>query len=238
MQITHLLETIRIKYNPENNSITIFNSNLHHERLLNSISELNFKINEKDILDNISENSIKFFNKLDEIETFSGSFKYDNQEKNIYKLRLIYSSEGEIKTEISLYDRFLENNIIHFSLSRDFKVNSKDKKWKHKFFPREEISLNKVTDNNQEIIWTNEKNEICEGSFTNLFLRKKNIWITPHLESNLLNGTMRKILIKELKASEEKCYIDDLNLADEIILCNSMLGIVRANYKPLKNQET
>lgn len=237
MQITHLLETIRIKYNPEDNSITIFNSNLHQERLLNSIYELNFKINEKDILDNISENSIKFFNKLDEIKTFSGSFKYDNQEKNIYKVRLIYSSEGEIKTEISVYERFLENNIIHFSLSRDFKVNSEDKKWKHKFFPREEISLNKVTDNNQEIIWTNEKNEICEGSFTNLFLRKTNIWITPHLESNLLNGTMRKILIKELKASEEKCYIDDLNLADEIILCNSMLGIVRANYKPLKNQE-
>ena len=103
--------------------------------------------------------------------------------------------------------------------------------------PREEINLDKLIglendeikpETIQEIIWTNEKNEICEGSFTNIFLRKKNIWITPHIESNLLEGTMRKIVINDLKASEEKCYIDDLISADEIILSNSMLGVVKA----------
>lgn len=263
MQINNLIETIRLKYSPEENIITIFNLNLHTERLLNSITELNFKINEN------SEKSLMFFSKdfsnialLDEeiknlnitspdTKTFTGSFNYDNQEKNIYKLRLIYSRDGEIKSEISLYDRFLENNIIKFTLAKNFKINSEDKKWKHKFFPREEISLNNlisletccdelntninhvnkntisVPDINHELIWTNEKDEICEGSFTNIFFRKNNQWLTPHIDSNLLNGTMRKILINELKATEEKCYINDLVSADEIILCNSMLGKVR-----------
>jgi len=282
MQINQLLETIRLKYNPEENIITIYNLNLHTERLLNSITELNFKINEKyiktnseskisleyfykSILEYISEKTLMFFSKdfsnsalLDKetknfnltnsnIRTFTGSFNYDNQEKNIYKLRLIYNINGEIKSEISLYERFLENNVIKFTIAKNFKINSEDKKWKHKFFPREDISLNNLIsletrcdelntnkntislpDTNQEIIWTNEKDEICEGSFTNIFFKKNNQWLTPHIDSNLLNGTMRKILINELKASEEKTFIYDLETADEIILCNSMLGKVRA----------
>jgi hypothetical protein len=264
MQINNLIETIRLKYNPEENIITIYNLNLHTERLLNSITELNFKINEN------SEKSLMFFSKdfsnsilLDKevinfnltdsnIRTFTGSFNYDNQEKNIYKLRLIYNIDGEIKSEISLYERFLENNVIKFTIAKNFKINSEDKKWKHKFFPRENISLDNlisletrcdelntninhvnkniisVPDTNHELIWTNEKDEICEGSFTNIFFRKNNQWLTPHIDSNLLNGTMRKILINELEASEEKCYINDLISADEIVLCNSMLGKVRA----------
>jgi 4-amino-4-deoxychorismate lyase len=263
MQINQLLETIRLKYNPEENIITIYNLNLHTERLLNSITELNFKMDEN------SEKSLIFFSKkfsnsalLDKeinnfnltdsnIRTFTGSFNYDNQEKNIYKLRLLYNIDGEIKSEISLYERFLENNVIKFTIAKNFKINSEDKKWKHKFFPREEISLNNLIsletrcdelntninhvnkntislpDTNQEIIWTNEKDEICEGSFTNIFFRKNNQWLTPHIDSNLLNGTMRKILINELKASEKKTFIYDLETADEIILCNSMLGKVK-----------
>ena len=201
---------------------------------------------------------MKIFKKTNEIihkslniQTFIGSFNYDNQEKNIYKLRLIYNIDGEIKREISLYERFLENNIIKFTIAKNFKINSEDKKWKHKFFPRGEISLNNLIsletrchelntninhlnkntislpDINQELIWTNEKDEICEGSFTNIFFRKDNQWLTPHIDSSLLNGTMRKILINELKASEKKTFIYDLETADEIILCNSMLGKVK-----------
>jgi 4-amino-4-deoxychorismate lyase len=290
MQINQLLETIRLKYNPEENIITIFNLNIHTERLLHSITELNFKINKKyikadlesktlteyfykSILEYISEKLLIFFTEnfhnidfLDKkinnfnltdsnIRTFTGSFNYDNQEKNIYKLRLIYNIDGEIKSEISLYERFLENNVIKFTIAKNFKINSEDKKWKHKFFPREEISLNNLIsletrchelntninhlnkntislpDTNQEIIWTNEKNEICEGSFTNIFFRKDNQWLTPHIDSNLLNGTMRKILINELEASEKKTSIYDLETADEIILCNSMLGKVRGELQ-------
>jgi 4-amino-4-deoxychorismate lyase len=258
MQINNLIETIRLKYNPEENIITIYNLNLHTERLLNSITGLNFKINEnseksliffsKDFSNSdLLDKEIKNFNLTDSnIKTFTGSFNYDNQEKNIYKLRLIYNIDGEIKREISLYDRFLENNIIKFTIAKNFKINSEDKKWKHKFFPREEISLNNLIslethcdelntnkntislpDINQELIWTNEKDEICEGSFTNIFFRKNNQWLTPHIDSNLLNGTMRKILINELEASEKKTSIYDLETADEIILCNSMLGKVR-----------
>jgi hypothetical protein len=263
MQINQLLETIRLKYNPEENIITIFNLNLHTERLLHSITELNFKINEnsekslmffsKDLSNStLLDKAIKNFNLTDSnIRTFTGSFNYDNQEKNIYKLRLIYNIDGEIKSEISLYERFLENNILKFTIAKNFKINSEDKKWKHKFFPREDISLDKLISleasdrdlntnidhlknttalpyTNHELIWTNEKDEICEGSFTNIFFKKNNQWLTPHIDSNLLNGTMRKILINELKASEEKTFIYDLETADEIILCNSILGKVRA----------
>ncbi|MFM7458060.1 MAG: hypothetical protein ACKO3R_05315, partial [bacterium] len=142
MQINQLLETIRLKYNPEENIITLYNLNLHIERLLNSINELNFKINEnsekslmffsKDFSNStLLDKAIKNFNLTDfNIRTFTGSFNYDNQEKNIYKLRLIYNIDGEIKSKISVYDRFLENNIIKFTIAKNFKIHSEDKKWK------------------------------------------------------------------------------------------------------------
>jgi branched-subunit amino acid aminotransferase/4-amino-4-deoxychorismate lyase len=42
---------------------------------------------------------------------------------------------------------------------------------------------------------------------------------------------MRKILINELEASEKKTFIYDLETADEIILCNSLLGKVRGELQ-------
>ena len=84
MQINNLIETIRLKYNPEENIITIYNLNLHTERLLNSITELNFKINEN------SEKSLIFFSKDFYGNSYRPSLNLSDKTINDLKMKFIY----------------------------------------------------------------------------------------------------------------------------------------------------
>ena len=81
-----------------------------------------------------------------------------------------------------------------------------------------------------EVLYLNEKDELLEGSRTNIFIRKDNIWFTPSLESGALPGVYRKYFIEmHPEVSEKKLKIDDLVNADEILLTNALRGEVKVN---------
>jgi branched-subunit amino acid aminotransferase/4-amino-4-deoxychorismate lyase len=81
-----------------------------------------------------------------------------------------------------------------------------------------------------EVLYLNEKDELVEGSRTNIFIRKDNIWFTPLLESGALPGVYRKYFIEmHPQVSEKKLKIDDLVNADEILLTNVLRGEVKVN---------
>lgn len=79
-----------------------------------------------------------------------------------------------------------------------------------------------------EVIFQNEKGEITEGSFTNIFVKIKGELITPSIESGLLPGTLRQSLIGQGKAKEKILTLKDLQSADEIYVGNSVRGLIKA----------
>lgn len=79
-----------------------------------------------------------------------------------------------------------------------------------------------------EVIFQNEKGEITEGSFTNIFVKVKGELITPSIESGLLPGTLRQSLIEQGKAKEKILTLNDLQLAEEIYVGNSVRGLIKA----------
>lgn len=79
-----------------------------------------------------------------------------------------------------------------------------------------------------EVIFQNEKGEITEGSFTNIFVKVKDELITPSIESGLLPGTLRQSLIEQGKAKEKILTLKDLQLAEEIYVGNSVRGLIKA----------
>ncbi|MBO6550012.1 MAG: aminodeoxychorismate synthase component I [Rhizobiales bacterium] len=79
-----------------------------------------------------------------------------------------------------------------------------------------------------EVIFQNEKGEITEGSFTNIFVKVKGELITPSIESGLLPGTLRQSLIEQGKAKEKILTLKDLQSADEIYVGNSVRGLIKA----------
>ncbi len=83
-----------------------------------------------------------------------------------------------------------------------------------------------------EAILLNTGGYITEGSRTNIFLRQGSTWKTPAVEHGLLKGLERTKLIRDLPAVEASLTVDDLYSADEIILCNSVRGIISAELGP------
>lgn len=81
-----------------------------------------------------------------------------------------------------------------------------------------------------EVIFINERGEITEGSFTNLFIDDgTGILKTPPVSAGLLPGTLRASLIKADKACEATLTLPDLETAEKIYVGNSVRGLIRAN---------
>ncbi len=81
-----------------------------------------------------------------------------------------------------------------------------------------------------ELVFSNERGELTEGSFTNLFVQRGGTLVTPPLSSGLLPGTLRAELIATGKAQERVLTLADLHAAEAIFLGNSVRGLVPAQW--------
>jgi para-aminobenzoate synthetase/4-amino-4-deoxychorismate lyase len=79
-----------------------------------------------------------------------------------------------------------------------------------------------------ELVFLNERGEVTEGSFTNIFIERDGVLLTPDLSSGLLPGTLRAELIATGKARAVVLTLADLYAADAIWLGNSVRGLIRA----------
>jgi len=235
-----LFESMRVE--EYGNAVIVYNSELHAKRLFKSVRELNFVIvrNAKGLDCHVAnaprndeilffQNQIKNFlqyrfNKVVSFKenTIADPFK-EAPTHQVYKLRFIYYENADIKINIEEYTRDLEQEWkVRVIEPEEFSINSQDLQWKHKLYSRESIPVSAEW---QEQIWLNERGEVCEGSFTNIFWKTDETWYTPDLSTNILTGTMRELLIPALGAKEVNYTVYDLKKAKEIILTNAMIGI-------------
>lgn len=78
-----------------------------------------------------------------------------------------------------------------------------------------------------EVILLNERGEVCEGTITNLFLRRDGIYLTPPLACGLLPGILRQSLLSSGKAIEAVIMPSDLR-AGELFMGNALRGLIPA----------
>lgn len=88
-----------------------------------------------------------------------------------------------------------------------------------------------------DLIFLNEKNEICEGSRSNIFIKKNGVWITPALSSGVLEGVYRRHLIAQAQNGGAEIKVGTLTRADlehpnaEIRLSNALRGWFDVRYE-------
>jgi len=81
---------------------------------------------------------------------------------------------------------------------------------------------------NFEVLFLNEKDEIVEGSRTNIFIKKGTEWFTPPLGSGALPGIYRNYFLNKEKVAKEKTLVlQDILSADEVWLTNSIIKEVK-----------
>nr|WP_229416915.1 aminodeoxychorismate synthase component I [Massilia eburnea] len=77
-------------------------------------------------------------------------------------------------------------------------------------------------------LFFNERGELTEGGRSNVFIRKDGLWITPPLSTGILPGVMRAVILDAWGAHERIITREMLLAAEEIVVCNSLRGAVRA----------
>jgi len=86
-----------------------------------------------------------------------------------------------------------------------------------------------MPDGIDELIFLNERNELCEGTITNLFVDPgTGVLLTPPLSSGVLPGILREELIDSGRAREATLTQADLCAPASVFVGNSLRGLIAA----------
>lgn len=81
-----------------------------------------------------------------------------------------------------------------------------------------------------EAVFLNPEGEVTEGSFTNVFVARDGVLLTPPVSCGLLAGTLRADLLARGKAREAVLTPVDLQADGGVFLGNSVRGLVPAQF--------
>jgi para-aminobenzoate synthetase/4-amino-4-deoxychorismate lyase len=81
-----------------------------------------------------------------------------------------------------------------------------------------------------EVIFFNEAQQLCEGSFTSLFLKIDGQLFTPHISAGLLPGVLRAEMLDTGQAKAAHLTRDDLSQAEAVFVGNSLRGLMPAMF--------
>ncbi|MFL9949149.1 aminodeoxychorismate synthase component I [Paraburkholderia agricolaris] len=81
-----------------------------------------------------------------------------------------------------------------------------------------------------DTLFFNERGELTEGGRSNVFVKLAGQWWTPPLESGVLPGIMRGVLLEDidLHAAERVLTRVDVQNAEALLVCNALRGAVQA----------
>ncbi len=230
-----IFETILIK----KNRAILFKE--HIKRFNKSLNLLNFKFD----LD------IEFINKI----INEGISKLSLNEDQVGSIRINYSRGLNKDRALKIYDSYNEfkiNNLwiefceIHLNLKPiSVNISQKEKRNEYSVLSRcKTFSYNQSiqalieanTNNFDDALMLNTKNELCCGTTFNLLLRRGNTWLTPRKESGCLSGIMVSQLLKLKLAKED--YLLPIFKEDDILLAINSLSckqIIQIDDLKLKN---
>jgi para-aminobenzoate synthetase/4-amino-4-deoxychorismate lyase len=149
------------------------------------------------------------------------------------RVRLLLDAEGEIEIEAVVLQEPEEGRELGFALA-ERRVDSRDPFFYHKTTRREvydgELARLRAETGCDEVVFLNERGELTEGSFTNLFVGRDGRLLTPPVSCGLLDGTLRRELIEDpgTRVEERVLGPEDLESADRVFLGNSVRGLLPA----------
>lgn len=79
-----------------------------------------------------------------------------------------------------------------------------------------------------EMLFFNRRGELCEGAFTNVFLRLDGRMLTPALSCGLLPGVLRESLMRTGETEAAVLTRADLERAERLWIGNSLRGLIPA----------
>ena len=141
------------------------------------------------------------------------------------RVRLLLGRSGDVRCEAMEAAVWASQLHLWLSPRRSW---SKDSFLRHKttFRPLYEEGLRQAHELGfDESIFTNEREELTEGSISSLLVLLGGVWITPALASGVLPGVARSRLLGRGLIREGVVALADLERAQAIAVCNAVRGI-------------
>lgn len=88
-----------------------------------------------------------------------------------------------------------------------------------------------------DVVFCNERGELCEGSRSNIIVQKDGLLYTPSLESGLLHGIYRQFLLGLGVIKEGRLSLKDLQEAEAVYAINSLRGLIKCDMRLDTKQE-
>jgi para-aminobenzoate synthetase/4-amino-4-deoxychorismate lyase len=84
-----------------------------------------------------------------------------------------------------------------------------------------------------DTLFFNRRSELAQGGRSNVFVKLRGRWYTPPVGSGALPGVMRAVLLADARfqAAERVISRQDLMDCEEIFLCSSLRGVMRARLR-------
>lgn len=157
------------------------------------------------------------------------------KEKGVFKVRLSAYQNGDVNISyekiepIPVISGSSQINTIPKVVIGEQKINSRSIFQYHKTSRREVYNeeFDKAAKAGfYDAIILNEYDQVAEACRHNIFIRKNGQLITPPIKAGVLHGVCRQKLIEKENVIERIITLDDLNNCDEILLSNSVRGLV------------
>jgi 4-amino-4-deoxychorismate lyase len=143
----------------------------------------------------------------------------------ILRVRLILRADGAIETSTAPFTPEPEGKIWRVGIAPT-RFDSRDPLLRHKTTRRDlyEKAL-AATQGADEVVFLNERDEVCEGARTNIFVERDGDLLTPPVSCGLLPGVFRADLLARGRAREKILRLEDLR--GEFLLGNSLRRFLR-----------
>lgn len=162
-------------------------------------------------------------------------------DKNLsYRLRLDLTPTGEPLVTTAVMDLINEPVKIFWAkdiLQGDVTMLSGDALLRHKISNRtlyDQAWQKAVQLGGFDALFINEQGFVTEGGRTSIFVKPQGSpeWLTPPVSAGILPGVMRAALLADpiLNAREVNLTINDVSMAEEIILSNALRGAIKAHF--------
>jgi para-aminobenzoate synthetase/4-amino-4-deoxychorismate lyase len=145
------------------------------------------------------------------------------------RVRLLLDENGDFNIESEPFSG--SPALWRYAIS-PHRVDSRDPLLKHKTSRRDffdgELRRMSAETGCDEVLFLNEKDELTEGSRSNVFVGRDGRLITPHIDCGVLDGCLRRELLDQRDCTDARLTRADLATADCVFLGNSLRGLIPA----------
>jgi para-aminobenzoate synthetase / 4-amino-4-deoxychorismate lyase len=145
-----------------------------------------------------------------------------------FKVRFTLLRDGSFTSEREVIDHATPHALLRLCVAGE-RVDSSNPLAMHKTTERgvfDRYFASATEKGYDEVVFLNERGEVCEGAISSLFMLRNNRFYTPPLSSGLLPGVFRRYFLATRPSAVEKILmLQDLLDADMIYIGNSVRGL-------------